>query len=149
MFFSASSTEEYFTDINIPYDTEFLLVQCVGRNAELSLTEVYQDHPSRDLQRHSVANWSSASGFLWSPTSLLNRRGNLHGTVVRVGVPGEVSAASSVINTLTGQVCRLNKIYSFCVQVFSAVSSKCRYQIPFCRTSYEIWNILQQGINFK
>jgi hypothetical protein len=110
MFFSASSTEEYFTAINIPYDSEFLLVQSVDRNAELYLTEVYQDHPSRDFQRHRVANWSSASGFVWSPPSLLNRRGDLHGTVVRVGVPGEVRAAFFMMNTLTRHVCRLNKV---------------------------------------
>jgi hypothetical protein len=94
MFFSASSTEEYFTEINVPYDSEFLLVQSASRNDGLSLTEVYQNHPSRALQRHSVAIWSSAGGFVWSPTSLLVRRGDLHSTVVRVGVPGEVSVAS-------------------------------------------------------
>lgn len=101
MFFSASSIEEYFTEINIPYDSEFILVQSVGRNAKLSLTEVYQDHPSRNLQRHRVANWSSGGGFIWSPIPLLNRRGDLHNIVVRVGVPGEVSDAPFVSNIPT------------------------------------------------
>jgi hypothetical protein len=111
MFFSASSLEEYFTEINIPYDSEFILVQSVGRNAKLSLTEVYQDHPSRSLQRQSVANWSSGGGFTWSPIPLLNRRGDLHSIVVRVGVPEEVSAAPIVSNySISICLCILNKI---------------------------------------
>jgi hypothetical protein len=97
MFFSASAIEEYFREINIPYDSEFILVQFIGRNVKISLTEIYHDHPSRNLQRHSLANWSFGGDFIWSPMPLLKRRGDLHSIVLRVGVPEEVSAERFVI----------------------------------------------------
>jgi hypothetical protein len=111
MFFSASSIDEYFKEINIPYDSEFLLVESGRMNAELSLTELYRNYPSGDLQRHRVANWSSSGGFIWSPTRMICRRGDLHGAVVRVGVPAEVSAGSFVINITNPGVCILNETF--------------------------------------
>jgi hypothetical protein len=156
MFFSAPSIEEYFTEINIPYDSEFLLVQSVSRNAKLSLTEVYQDHPSRTLQRHRVANWSSRGGFVWSPIPLFNRRDDLHNIVMRVGVSGEVSAALFVINVPTQQLfvfAYLTKYFNFIYRfiLLSAQSAETRQHFVKLRMKYGIpyrINLILSKYNF-
>jgi hypothetical protein len=96
MFLSTVSTEQFFSKIKISYDCEFLVAQPLTKeeNGEikLSLEEVYQDHPSRALQKYPVAHWTSTSGFMWPASPLLKRRANLHGIAFRVGVVTEVKA---------------------------------------------------------
>lgn len=95
MFLSASSIEEYLTEVKVPYDCEFLVGQSLSRKGiedfTISLKKIYQDHPSRTSKTHSVANWTSSDGLIWFQKSLLNRRGDLHDVVIRVGLPGEVN----------------------------------------------------------
>jgi hypothetical protein len=101
MFFSASSIKEYFTEIKVPYDSEFLIGQFLGpkgsRNITLYLVEVYQDHPLRPLQTNSIAKWTPSGGFIWSRLPSVNRRAELHDVTIRVGVPGEVSVTRFII----------------------------------------------------
>jgi hypothetical protein len=62
MFFSASSVKEYFSEIKTPYDSKFLIGQFLSREGSrditLSLTEIRQEHPTRTLETHNVANWT-------------------------------------------------------------------------------------------
>jgi hypothetical protein len=96
MFLSNASIEVFFSKIKVPFDCEFFVAQSVtkkeNREIKISLTEVYQYHTTRALQKHTVAHWTSNSGFIWTASSLLRRRANLHGIPIRVGVPNSVSA---------------------------------------------------------
>jgi hypothetical protein len=95
LFFSTPSIETFFSNIKIPYDCEFLVTQPLtmkdSRETSLSLTEIYQDHPTRSLRKQLVANWTSSRGFIWSAAPLLQRRADLHGTSIRVGLSNEVN----------------------------------------------------------
>jgi hypothetical protein len=94
MFFYTPSIEKFFSNITLPYDCEFFVTQPLvvnlGRETSLSLIEMYQDHPTRSLQKEPVATWTSSSGLAWSAVPLLKRRADLHGTAIRVGVSNEV-----------------------------------------------------------
>lgn len=70
-----------------------------SREISLSLIEIYQDHPTRSLQKQPAANWSSRSGLVWSAAPLLQRRADLHGISLRVGLTDEV---------ITGHILNLN-----------------------------------------
>lgn len=95
MFISIASIEDFFFKIKMPYDCEFLVVRPVNKEQKggikLSLMEVYQDHPTKVPQQHPVAHWTTTGGFVWTATPLLQRRANLHGISLRVGVNSEVN----------------------------------------------------------
>jgi len=104
MFFSAPSIENFFSNIKIPLDCEFFVTQPLINNDKredgLSITEIYHDHPSRILQKHLVAHWTVCGGLHWSASLLIQRRANLHGISIRVGLTSHVSTAT-VCNLLT------------------------------------------------
>jgi hypothetical protein len=89
-----TSLEDFFSDIYIPLDCEFLVAQrsngTEDGDLEVSLTDVYSVHPTRPLQINPVARWSSSSGITWSKFSFLERRGDLHG----------ISLTAAVINVV-------------------------------------------------
>ncbi|XP_033609385.1 probable glutamate receptor isoform X2 [Cryptotermes secundus] len=79
---SMTSLKEFFADVYIPLDCEFLVAQrsgWTGEEPEVSLTEVYNLHSSRQVQTNLIAKWSSKDGLKWSETSFFERRGDLHG----------------------------------------------------------------------
>jgi hypothetical protein len=83
---SMTSLEEFFADIYIPLDCEFLVAQRSGRTEEereVSLTEVYNLHPSRQVQTNIVAKWSSKHGHKWSENSFFERRRDLRGITLK------------------------------------------------------------------
>jgi hypothetical protein len=102
LFFSTPSIETFFSNIKIPRDCEFLVTQPLtmdqDREISLSLIEIYQDHPNRSLEKQPVANWTSSSGLIWSAAPLLQRRADLQGISIRVGLTNEVN---------TGQILNL------------------------------------------
>ncbi|KDR11384.1 glutamate receptor ionotropic, kainate 5-like [Zootermopsis nevadensis] len=127
MFISIASIEDFFFKIKMPYDCEFLVVRPVNKEQKggikLSLMEVYQDHPTKVPQQHPVAHWTTTGGFVWTATPLLQRRANLHGISLRVGVNSEdLPMAQSK--------CSVNKD-------------------EFCIIHYKIWKILENKLNFK
>jgi hypothetical protein len=95
MFFSAPSIETFFSNIKISYDCEFFVTQPLinkdKREHGLTLIEIYQEHPSRSLQKHLVAHWTVSGGLNWSAPLLIQRRAHLHGITIRVGLNSEVS----------------------------------------------------------
>lgn len=78
--------EEFFADIYIPFDSEFLVAQhssgVDNDNCEVSLTEVYRVRDTLPLQQNRVANWSAVSGLSWTTVHLHQRR-DLQGVVIR------------------------------------------------------------------
>jgi hypothetical protein len=80
------SMEEFFADIYIPFDSEFLVAQHYSRvdndKYEVSLTEVYRIRNTLPLQQYRVANWSAVSGLSWTNAGMQQRR-DLQGVVIR------------------------------------------------------------------
>jgi hypothetical protein len=104
LFFSAPSIDNFFSNIKIPHDCEFFVTQPFIGNDEkedgISITEIYQDHPSRSLQKHLVAHWTLSGGLNWSASLLIQRRADLHGISIRVGLNSKVST-TTVCNLLS------------------------------------------------
>jgi hypothetical protein len=80
---SMTSLEDFFADIYIPLDCEFLVAQrsngTEDGDLEMSLTEVNNVHPTRPQHINPVARWSSSRGITWSEVSFLERRRDLQG----------------------------------------------------------------------
>jgi hypothetical protein len=93
-FDSITSLKDFFSDIYIPLDCEFLVAQrsngTEDGDLEMSLTEVYNVHPTRPLQINPVARWSSNSGITWSEVSFLDRRVDLQGILLKSGMVHDV-----------------------------------------------------------
>ena len=75
--------EEFFSEINIPFDCEFLIGQPV--DDEVILTEVYKVSPLLNLRTFPFGEWSTARGLTWSTMGLYDRRNSLHGFTVTTG----------------------------------------------------------------
>jgi hypothetical protein len=82
----ATSLEEFFSDIYIPFDSEFLVAQSstalTNGSSDMSLTEVYKVQSTSPLQKNLIANWSSVSGLSWTTVDLHQRR-DLQGVIMR------------------------------------------------------------------
>jgi hypothetical protein len=78
--------EEFFADIYIPFDSEFLVAQhssgVDNDNFKVSLTEVYRVRDNLPLQKYRVANWSEVDGLSWTTLHVHQRR-DLQGAVIR------------------------------------------------------------------
>jgi hypothetical protein len=92
------SLEDYFTDIYVPINCEFLVAQeqVVTKDtcSEVTLTEVFRVHRTRPLQTYSTGTWSSCDGFAWSTVPFGDRRGDLHGTLIQSGIQSAVSSVA-------------------------------------------------------
>ncbi|PSN36474.1 Ionotropic receptor 175 [Blattella germanica] len=125
---SVISTDNFFTDLNIPYDCEFIVVQQLNNSEDqqILLTELFRFSPNLPLQKHVVASWSKKK-FTWTQTSLLKRRGNLQDVTLRAAISQEV-------------------YYDF-EEEFDPASS-CQQQFTyFCVITYEIWNMIETLTN--
>jgi hypothetical protein len=84
---SETTVEEFFADIHIPLDCEFLVAQRWGgvedEGAVFSITELYRVHSTRALQADILGNWSSSSGLQWTDVPLYHRRRDLQGIVLK------------------------------------------------------------------
>lgn len=81
-----SRIEDYFTDINIPFDCEFLVVH-KELDYQAALTEVYRVSPSLPLQARRLGNLAPPSD-----QNLYRRRNSLQGLVFRAVIQESVSA---------------------------------------------------------
>jgi len=80
-----TSLEQFFTDINIPFDCQFLVAQPQCDHVVV-LTEVYRVRPTLPLQTFRFGNWTAGGGIAWPSQGLYSRRHNLQGIVLRVAV---------------------------------------------------------------
>jgi hypothetical protein len=78
-----TSLEQFFTDINIPFDCQFLVAQPQSDHV-LVLTEVYRVNPTLPLQTYRFGNWTAGGGGLtWPSQGLYRRRNNIQGNNLR------------------------------------------------------------------
>jgi len=79
-----TSLEQFFTDINIPFDCQFLVAQPQSDHVVL-LTEVYRFSPTLPLQTYRFGNWTAGGGLTWPSQGLYRRRNNLQGAKLKAG----------------------------------------------------------------
>ena len=77
-----TSLEQFFTDINIPFDCQFLVAQPQSDHVVV-LTEVYRVSPTLPLQTYRFGNWTADGGLTWPSEGLYKRRDNLQGHIIR------------------------------------------------------------------
>ena len=76
-----TSLEQFFNDINIPFDCEFLVAQPQSDHVVV-LTEVYRVSPTLPLQTHHFGKWTAGGGLTWPSQGLYSRRKNLNGLTI-------------------------------------------------------------------
>jgi len=64
-----TSLEQFFTDINIPFDCQFLVAQPQSDHVDV-LTEVYRVSPTLPLQTYCFGNWTAGGSLAWPSQSL-------------------------------------------------------------------------------
>ena len=74
--------EQFFTDINIPFDCQFLVAQPQSDHVVV-LTEVYRVSPTLPLQTYRFGNWTAGRGFTWPSQGLYTSRNNLNGYIIQ------------------------------------------------------------------
>jgi hypothetical protein len=79
---SNTSLEQFFTDINIPFDCQFLVAQPHSDHVVV-LTEAYRVSPTLPLQAHAFGNWTAGGGFTWTSQGFYRRRKNLKGLTIK------------------------------------------------------------------
>ena len=77
-----TSLEQFFTDINIPFDCQFLVAQPQIDHVVV-LTEVYRVNPTLPLQTYSFGNWTAGGGLTWTSKDFYVRRKNLKGLTIQ------------------------------------------------------------------
>jgi hypothetical protein len=77
-----TSLEQFFTDINIPFDCQFLVAQPQSDHVVL-LIKVYRVSPTLPLQTSRFGNWTAGSGLTWSSQGFYMRRKNLKGLTIQ------------------------------------------------------------------
>jgi hypothetical protein len=68
--------DEFFSDVYIPFDCEFMVVQPAGEEGAI-LTEVYRVSPSFPLQKYRFGTWSAGGGLICTDDGFYQRRDNL------------------------------------------------------------------------
>ena len=77
-----TSLEQFFTDINIPFDCQFLVAQPQSDQVVV-LTEVYRISPTLPLQTYRFGNWTAGGGLTWPSQGFYSRRKNLMGFTIQ------------------------------------------------------------------
>jgi hypothetical protein len=85
-----TSLVQFFTDINIRFDCQFLVAQPQSDHVVL-LTEVYRVSPTLPLQTYRFGNWTAGGGLTGPSEGLYRRRNNLQGLAVKAGISQVVS----------------------------------------------------------
>jgi hypothetical protein len=107
-----SPLEEFFTDINIPFNCEFLVVQPEDDHV-VGLTEVYRVSPTLPLQTYRFGNWTPVGGLTWPSKGFYHRRNSLQGLTLKTGYK----------HVCTRQI--------LCIRKLLNVSHKARFLINF------------------
>jgi hypothetical protein len=77
-----TSLEQFFTDINIPFDCQFLVTQPQSDHVVM-LTEVYRVSPTLPLQTYRFGNWTAGGGLAWPLQGFYIRRNDLKGLTIQ------------------------------------------------------------------
>jgi len=76
------SLEQFFIDINIPFDCQFLVAQ-PHSDQVVVLTEVYRISSTLPLQKNCFGNWTAGGGLTWPSQGFYMRRKNLKGLTIQ------------------------------------------------------------------
>ena len=74
--------DEFFSDVYIPFDCEFVVVQLLGDEGAI-LTEVYRVKPSFPLQKYRFGTWSTRDSLFCTDKGFYQRRDNLQGIALK------------------------------------------------------------------
>jgi hypothetical protein len=77
-----TSLEQFFTNINIPFDCQFLVAQPQNDHVVV-LTEVYRVNSTLPLQTYRFGNWTAGGGLTGPSEGLYKRRNNLQGAELK------------------------------------------------------------------
>jgi hypothetical protein len=77
-----TSLEQFFTDINFPFDCQFLVAQPQSDHVVV-LTEVYRVSATLPLQTYSFGNWTAGGGLTSHLQGIYMRRKNLNGFTIQ------------------------------------------------------------------
>ncbi|KAJ9598771.1 hypothetical protein L9F63_026692, partial [Diploptera punctata] len=83
--FLTTSISQFYSDIYIPYDCEFLIAQLSNQKI-VTLSEVYRVHSTSELNVLPVANWNPISQLNWTANEFNERRQDLRGLVIKAAV---------------------------------------------------------------
>jgi hypothetical protein len=81
---TSSSLEEYFANISIPFDSEFLVAQ--KDEDRVILTEVYRVADMLPLQTYPFGHWSERGGLASVSVGIYQRRNSLQGAILKTAV---------------------------------------------------------------
>ena len=85
IFFSEDANiESFFSEIYVPLDSIFLVVQKMKNSDVYILTEVYKIDKERELIKNRFGSWSENGGLSRTKLGLYQRRSNLQGQLIRV-----------------------------------------------------------------
>ena len=77
-----TSLEQFFIDINVPFDCQFLVAQPQSDHVVV-LTEVYRVSPTLPLQTYRFGNWTAGGGLTWPSQGFYIRRKDLKGLTIQ------------------------------------------------------------------
>ena len=77
-----TSLEQFFIDINVPFDCQFLVAQPQSDHVFV-LTEVYRVSPTLPLQTYRFGNWTAGGGLTWPSQGFYIRRKDLKGLTIQ------------------------------------------------------------------
>jgi hypothetical protein len=77
-----TSLDEFFKNINIPFDCQFLVAQ-PQHDHVVVLTEVYRVNPTFPLQTYCFGNWTAYGSLTWPSQGLYRRRNKLNGHIIQ------------------------------------------------------------------
>ncbi|PSN40369.1 Ionotropic receptor 124 [Blattella germanica] len=81
MTLSVGSTEQYFTDINVPFNCEFFVART---GVSVTLSEVYRASKNKPVQTFYYGRWNNVSGLISDKPSIYIRRTDMEGVVLNV-----------------------------------------------------------------
>lgn len=82
---TTSSLQDFFANINIPFNCEFLVAQKKDGHVVI-LTEVYRVSSSLPLQTYRFARWTRSEGLNSASVGFYQRRNGLQGAVLKTAI---------------------------------------------------------------
>ena len=127
-----TSLEQFFTDINIPFDCQFLVAQ-PQTDQVVMLTEVYRVSPTLPLQTYRFGNWTAGGGIIWPSLGFYARRKNLKRLTIQathLSVRGNLYYVWNVNWSLENRA-KLWDLY---------VGLNIKLHVPWCKNGRRNWN---------
>ncbi|XP_058797737.1 probable glutamate receptor [Phymastichus coffea] len=111
-----TNIETFFADIYVPLDCIFLIVQKMNDTDTYTLTEVYHISKGRELISKTFGTWSENDGLSITKLALYQRRGNLHGQLIRVATV-EDPPVSVIEQDMYGKMTGIRGFFGTIIQI--------------------------------